>query len=65
MKHALFVVFTLATSLAGCESPNDPGVGGVTRAEAEQLNQIAEELNPDAPPPRLTNQQAPTPVPAE
>jgi hypothetical protein len=55
----------VAIALFGCESPNDPGTGGVTRAEAEQLNEVAEELNPDDLPPRLTNQQMATPVPPE
>ncbi len=50
--------------MAGCGSPNDPGVGGVTKAEAEQLNEAAEALNQDQPPPRVANEpakQAPIP----
>ncbi len=32
--------------LAGCGgSPNDPGEGGVTRAEADALDQAAEQLD--------------------
>jgi len=34
------------TLLAGCgPSPNAPGVGGVTKAQAEELNQAAESLD--------------------
>lgn len=33
------------TALAACGSPNDPGVGGVTRSEAEALNDAAEMLD--------------------
>jgi hypothetical protein len=54
-----------AILLFGCESPNDPGTGGVTRADAEQLNEVASELNQDQLPPRLTNQQVATPLPPE
>ena len=43
----------MALALAGCGSPNDPGVGGVTKAEAEQLNEAAEILNQDKPPPSV------------
>lgn len=45
----------LALMLASCGSPNDPGVGGVTKAEAEQLNEAAEMLNQDKPPPSLAS----------
>lgn len=43
----------LVLALVGCGSPNDPGVGGVTKAEAEQLNEAAEMLNQDKPPPSV------------
>ena len=59
----LFLAFALST-LAACGSPNDPGVGGVTKAEAEQLNEAAEALNQGKPPPSLSNDtasQAPLP----
>ncbi len=49
---------------SACSSPNDPGVGNVTRAEAEALNEAAEELNQDQPPPSLVTKggdQAPAP----
>jgi hypothetical protein len=61
MKLRFLAVLTLA-ALASCGSPNDPGVGGVTKAEAEQLNEAAEELNQDKPPPSVTQDLAP-PVP--
>jgi hypothetical protein len=47
--------------LAGCGSPNDPGVGGVTKAEAEQLNEAADELNQDGPPPSVIQPVNPKP----
>jgi hypothetical protein len=50
--------------LTSCGSPNDPGVGGVTKAEADQLNEAAELLNQNTPPPHVANdaaKQAPTP----
>jgi hypothetical protein len=37
--------------LAGCGgSPNDPGEGGVTKAEAEALDQAAEQLDQQSTP---------------
>ncbi len=50
--------FSLAAifSLAACGSPNDPGVGGVTKAEAEQLNEAAEALNQNVLPPRVLDE---------
>ena len=52
MRMKLLMV-ALAIALTGCGSPNDPGVGGVTKAEAEQLNEAAEMLNQDKPPPSV------------
>jgi hypothetical protein len=49
----------LALLLAACSSPNDPGEGGVTRAEADALNKAAEQLEQSAPPPSITNMAAP------
>jgi hypothetical protein len=49
-----FMPLLALTLLASCGSPNDPGVGGVTKAEAEQLNDAAEMLNQDKPPPSLS-----------
>ena len=46
----------LLICLSACGSPNDPGVGGVTKAEAEQLNEAAEALNQDSPPPRVSTE---------
>ncbi len=56
-----WVAALAAIGLAGCGSPNDPGVGGVTKAEAEQLNEAAEELNQDTPPPSVVQAAKPTP----
>ncbi len=49
------LVLTMLISMSACGSPNDPGVGGVTKAEAEQLNEAAEALNQNSPPPRILN----------
>jgi hypothetical protein len=55
------VVMFLA--LAGCGgSPNDPGVGGVTRSEAQALNDAAEMLDQTEPPPSVLNSSAQTPA---
>jgi hypothetical protein len=35
-------------ALGACSSPNDPGVGGVTRSEAEALNDAAAMLDNNA-----------------
>jgi hypothetical protein len=53
MTKQILLPFALALGLSACGSPNDPGVGGVTKAEAEQLNEAAEALNQDKPPPSL------------
>ena len=53
--HRKFLLVALAAVLTGCGSPNDPGVGGVTKAEAEQLNESAEMLNQDKPPPSVVS----------
>jgi len=42
------LAFAIATALASCSSPNDPGVGGVTRSEAEALNDAAAMLDNNA-----------------
>ncbi len=52
-----FILFSCVILMSGCGSPNDPGVGGVTKAEADQLNEAAEALNQDKPPPRLSDVQ--------
>ena len=45
MLRCFLMVLPLAI-LAGCGgSPNDPGEGGVTRAEADALDQAAEKLD--------------------
>jgi hypothetical protein len=64
MKVRILFLAVLVSALAACGNPNDPGVGGVTRAEAEQLNEAAEALNQDKPPPSLatdTGSEAPLP----
>jgi hypothetical protein len=49
--------------LAGCGgSPNDPGVGGVTRGEAEALNDAAAMLDQTEPPPSVLNGAAEQPA---
>jgi hypothetical protein len=59
------LVFAAALSLSACGSPNDPDVGGVTKAEAEQLNEAAEALNQNSPPPSVSdNNGQPAPKPA-
>lgn len=45
MRH-IGVMALLLLPLAACGgSPNDPGEGGVTRAEADALDQAAEQLD--------------------
>lgn len=52
------LIFLLA--LTACGSPNDPGEGGVTKREADELNAIAAELDKGRlDPPSVSN----TPVP--
>lgn len=46
IKASLLV--PLLAALAACNSPNDPGVGGVTRSEAEALNDAAAMLDNNA-----------------
>lgn len=41
-------VLAAVMALAACNSPNDPGVGGVTRSEAEALNDAAAMLDNNA-----------------
>lgn len=61
----LIALAALAT-LCGCGSPNDPAVGGVTKAEAEQLNEAASSLNQNVPPPGVSKEaeRAPPQAPA-
>ncbi len=59
MRRAMLAIMFL---LAGCGgSPNDPGVGGVTRGEAEALNDAAAMLDQTEPPPSVLNDTAPQP----
>jgi hypothetical protein len=45
MRRSVLMVLPLSI-LAGCGgSPNDPGEGGVTRAEADALDQAAAQLD--------------------
>ncbi len=37
----VYAITVLALALSACGSPNDPGVGGVTRREADALNDAA------------------------
>ena len=60
---ARFLPFALVLLLAGCSSPNDPGAGGVTRREADELNEAAAALDSDAAAPSVANTQIPI-VPA-
>ncbi len=54
MKSKLIFPVLLSLSVVACGgSPNDPGVGGVTKAEAEALNEAATKLDEATPPPRL------------
>jgi hypothetical protein len=63
MMRRILPFFAL-TLLASCGSPNDPGVGGVSKAEAEQLNEAAQLLNQDKPPPSLAEDaQSSVPLP--
>ncbi len=51
----VFLLIILALASAGCGlSPNDPGEGGVTKAEAEQLNVAAATLDKTQPIPNLS-----------
>ncbi len=46
MALRLLCIFIASACLAGCgSSPNAPGVGGVTKAQAEELNQAAADLD--------------------
>jgi hypothetical protein len=68
MTERILFPLALALGLSACGSPNDPGVGGVTKAEAEQLNEAAEALNQDKPPPSVAKDatsSAPLPPAAE
>ncbi len=43
-----FAILPFLIALAACNSPNDPGVGGVTRSEAEALDDAATMLDNNA-----------------
>ncbi len=49
----------LILTMTACSSPNDPGVGNVTQAEADQLNEAAEKLNVNTAPPRVSDAPLP------
>jgi hypothetical protein len=51
----LFNLLLLLLLTACGSASNDPGVGGVTRGEAEALNDAAAMLDQTEPPPRLTD----------
>jgi hypothetical protein len=53
MKPLLLCIVLLAASGCGF-SPNDPGEGGVTKAEAEALNEAAATLDKTQPIPNLS-----------
>lgn len=57
------LLMTALLALASCGSPNDPGVGGVTRSEAEALNDAATMIDNNAvtPVPEQANANAATP----
>lgn len=61
MKRCL--ILPALALLSGCGSPNDPGEGGVTKREAQELNAVAERLDSQEPAPSLANTQIPA-VPA-
>ncbi len=54
MRRIILIVFALA---CGCSSPNDPGEGGVTRSEADALNDAAAMLDDTAPPPSVAPEE--------
>ncbi len=65
MKAKLTAVALFSLLAAACGgSPNDPGVGGVTKAEAQALNDAAAKLDEATPTPRLDLPTA-EPVPAK
>lgn len=49
------MIILLALSLTACGSLNDPGDGGVTRREAEELNEVAAALDSNAAAPNIAN----------
>lgn len=54
-----YTVAVLMMPLAACgTAPNDPGVGGVTRSEANALNDAAQMLDQNVPPISLTDGEA-------
>lgn len=56
MRMALLLALLM---LSACGSLNDPGEGGVTKREAQQLNEAAAALDDTAPAPNVAN----TPIP--
>jgi hypothetical protein len=52
MTRAVHVASTILSAglltLTACGSPNDPGVGGITRSEAEALNDAASMVDNNA-----------------
>ncbi len=52
-------VVALALALTACGSLNDPGDGGVTRREAEELNEVAATLDSNAAAPNIANTVVP------
>lgn len=56
----------LAAALGACGGgPNDPGVGGVTRGEADALNDAAAMLDDQSITPSLTNDTTEVPEPPQ
>lgn len=53
-----FAILT-ALTLGGCGGSGNADAGGVTPAEAEALNHAAEQLDRQAPPPRIEPQAVP------
>ena len=59
MRRILTLVLPLMLA-AGCGgSPNDPGEGGVTKAEADALDRAAEQLDQPEPPPSVSQPAPP------
>lgn len=53
------LMMLLPVVLAACGSLNDPGNGGVTRREAEELNEAAAALDSNAAAPNVANTAIP------
>ena len=53
--HRIVLLALPLMLVAGCGgSPNDPGVGGVTKTEADALDRAAEQLDESDPPPSVS-----------